>query len=212
MCRSRGLRRPSGSCSASRRGPTCRCGRSRCRTGRRRRSATFTRRIQPAPVFARRTMGGLREHGTGQKTTIYVQPFPATGSQVSALRQRVRPPAHEVVWSPDGKELFYDPGLGGFEAVSVTTQPTFAFGNAVAVPRPFQLAPRNSRTLYDITPGGKFVGLIPPGQTEFGHAAVALRKSRSSSTGSKNSERACLRRNSGVCPRIISSERWITRR
>lgn len=25
------------------------------------------------------------------------------------------------------------PRLGGFEAVSVTTQPTFAFGNAVAV-------------------------------------------------------------------------------
>jgi hypothetical protein len=73
---------------------------------------------------------------------------------------------HKVAWSPDGKELFYVPKFGGFEAVSVTTQPTLTFGNAVAVPRPFNPGPPNSRTLYDITPGGKFVGLILPGQTE----------------------------------------------
>jgi hypothetical protein len=56
--------------------------------------------------------------------------------------------------------------LGGFEAVSITTQPTFAFGNAVEVPRPFQPGPPNSRTLFDVTPGGKFVGLVVPGQLE----------------------------------------------
>jgi hypothetical protein len=63
--------------------------------------------------------------------------------------------------------------FGRFEAISVRTQPTFAFGNAVAVPRPFRTAPSNSRTLYDITPGGKFVGLIPAGQTEFGPLSTA---------------------------------------
>ncbi len=104
------------------------------------------------------------ERGT---TTIYVQPFPATGAKYQLVaKQRDIP--HEVVWSPDGKELFYNPRAGGFEAVSVTTEPTFAFGNAVAVPRRFQLSPPEARRGYDITLGGKFVGLIPARQTESG--------------------------------------------
>jgi proline racemase len=71
-----------------------------------------------------------------------------------------------VVWSPDGKELFYDPRPGEIEAVRVTTEPTFAFGNPVAVPSRFQLAPSSGRRTYDIAPGGKFVGLISTGQTK----------------------------------------------
>lgn len=73
---------------------------------------------------------------------------------------------HKPTWSPDGKELFYIPRLGDFEAASVTTKPTFAFGNAVTVPRPFQPGAPNSRTLYDVMPDGRFVGLIPVGQIE----------------------------------------------
>ncbi len=107
----------------------------------------------------------------GTRNTIYVQPFPPTGAKYQLFAKGSDIP-HEVAWSPDGKELFYNPGVGRFEAVSVRTQPTFAFGNAVAVPRPFRTAPSNSRTLYDITPGGKFVGLIPAGQTEFGPLAT----------------------------------------
>jgi serine/threonine-protein kinase len=102
------------------------------------------------------------ERGT---TTIYVQPFPATGVKYQLLARGADNP-HMVVWAPDGKELFYDPRAGGFEAVSVTTQPTFAFGDPVAVPQPFQLGPSAARRTYDMTPGGKFVGLIPAGQTE----------------------------------------------
>jgi hypothetical protein len=37
----------------------------------------------------------------------------------------------------------------------------------VAVPQPFQLAPTSARRTYDITRGGKFVGLIPAGETAF---------------------------------------------
>ena len=99
-------------------------------------------------------------------TTIYVQPFPATGAKYQLFVTGTNNTPHKPVWSPDGKELFYVPRLGGFEAVSITTQPTFAFGNAVEVPRPFQPGPPNSRTLFDITPGGKFVGLVVPGQLE----------------------------------------------
>ena len=103
---------------------------------------------------------------------IHVQPFPPTGANyqlfVKASRNTPANTPHKVAWSPDGAELFYVPRLGGFEAVSVTTKPTFAFGNAVTVPRPFQPGPPNSRTLYDITPGGKFVGLVPAERTSSG--------------------------------------------
>jgi Tol biopolymer transport system component len=108
------------------------------------------------------------ERGT---TAIYVQPFPATGDKYQLSAKGLQNP-HELAWSPDGKELFYVPRIGGFEAVGVTTEPTFAFGTAVAVPRPFLLGPPNSPTLYDIAPDGKFVGLITAGQTESGAAKV----------------------------------------
>jgi serine/threonine-protein kinase len=113
---------------------------------------------------------------TGQGATryaIYVQPFPATGATyqlfVKESNDSLTNSPHKVAWSLDGKELFYVPRLGGFEAVTVTTRPTFAFGNAVAVPRPFQPGAPNSRTLYDITPGGKFVGLKTMPQLENGN-------------------------------------------
>jgi len=57
--------------------------------------------------------------------------------------------------------------LGGLEAVSVTTQPTFAFGNALPMASPFQPKSPNSRTSYGITPGGKFVVPVTAEQTEF---------------------------------------------
>ena len=97
-------------------------------------------------------------------STIYVQSFPATNSKSQLLANGDNP--HEVVWSPDGKALFYNPRPGGFETVSITTGPTISFGNAVAVRKQFQLGPASSRRAYDITRSGKFVGLIPTGQTE----------------------------------------------
>jgi Tol biopolymer transport system component len=103
-------------------------------------------------------------------TTIYVQPFPATHAKYQLVAKGSDNP-HEVVWAPSGKELFYNPRVGGFEAVSVTTQPTFAFGNAAAVQRNFQLGPTSVRRAYDIMPDGKFVGLVQPGQTSAGTSA-----------------------------------------
>jgi eukaryotic-like serine/threonine-protein kinase len=99
-------------------------------------------------------------------TTIYVQPFPATGAKYQLIAQGADLPKHPR-WSPDGKELFYNPRTTGFEVVGVTTQPTFAFGNVVAVPKRIQGGPPTSRTSYDITPSGKIVGLISAGQKEF---------------------------------------------
>jgi len=98
------------------------------------------------------------------KTTIYVQPFPATGAKYQLFTKEGDNP-HMVVWSRDGKALFYDPRQGGFETVSVTTQSTVSFGNPVAVPVRFLLGPVSARTTYDTAPDGKFLGLIPAGQT-----------------------------------------------
>jgi dipeptidyl aminopeptidase/acylaminoacyl peptidase len=110
----------------------------------------------------------------GMPSTIYVEPFPATGARYQLIVKGSMSTAHKPVWSPDGRELLYVPRLGGFEAVSVTTQPTFAFGNAVPVPRPFNPGAPSVRALYDITPHGGFVGLIPVGDTEPIYAAPQI--------------------------------------
>ena len=70
---------------------------------------------------------------------------------------------HEVTWSPDGKELFFNPRPGGFESVSVT-HPAFTFGKSVEVPRPFPLSSPEARRRYDVTPGGRFLAVIAAGQ------------------------------------------------
>ena len=73
-------------------------------------------------------------------------------------------PPHHQLWSPDGRELFYNPREGAFEVVAVKTQPTFAFGNPIAVPRPFEMGGTGTSRQFDITPEGRFVGLVEPAQ------------------------------------------------
>ena len=72
----------------------------------------------------------------GNQRVVYVQPVPATGAtyQIPVLEGGgYRHPR----WSPDGKELFYF--IGGnvrMRAAAITTQPSLAFGNPVAIPNP----------------------------------------------------------------------------
>ena len=104
-------------------------------------------------------------------TTIYVQPFPAIpASSTSSCREVANPNIR--CGQPDWKQLFYNPGPGQFESVSVTTLPTFAFGNPVPLPRPFPGAPPARRRPYDITPDGKFVSAIAAGQSVSGRPAA----------------------------------------
>ena len=93
----------------------------------------------------------------------YVQPFPPSGVQ-HQLPFGPSGIALQPVWSPDEKEVFYNPAPGQFAWVSVTTQPTFGLGNPEMAPRPFQTGPPTARRPYDITPNGKFIGLIEVGQ------------------------------------------------
>ena len=73
---------------------------------------------------------------------------------------------------PDMGWHFLNPKITGFEAVSVTTQPTFAFGNAVVVPKLFLMAGAGLRTPYDIAPDGRLVGRITAGHMEFVRSAA----------------------------------------
>ena len=96
---------------------------------------------------------------------IYVEPFPATGARYQLDVQGPDTIAHKAVWSPDGRELFYVPRFAGFESVTITTHPTFAFGRAVPVPRDFIPGAPSVRALFDITPDGRFIAVRPEGYT-----------------------------------------------
>jgi serine/threonine-protein kinase len=102
------------------------------------------------------------------RDAIYVQPFPATGAKYQIPTNDPSQVDHHPVWSSDGKEIFYIPAQGALAAVSVATQPGFAFGNAVPVPRTFiteNSAPINERN-YDLTRDGKIVGAMQASESE----------------------------------------------
>ena len=88
----------------------------------------------------------------------YVQPFPPTGAKYQ-LYAKEPDGGYHVLWSPDSKELFYSPRAAVYEVVSVKTRPSFDFGHAVGVPRPFSSGPPQLRRTFDMTPKGKFVAL-----------------------------------------------------
>jgi serine/threonine-protein kinase len=102
------------------------------------------------------------------RTTIYVQPFPPTGAKYEVVPNAVDTPK-QPRWSRKGRtlELFYNPIGVRFEAVPVSTTPTFEFGKAVALPRRLQLGGPSTRTNYDTLRDGRFVGIVTAGQTEF---------------------------------------------
>jgi serine/threonine-protein kinase len=97
----------------------------------------------------------------GRSRTL-VSPFPPTG----AGHQLPAEYAHQPLWAPSGKELFFNPRPGALAAVSVSTSPTLAFGFPVEFTRLFQTGPPTVRRAFDITPGGQFVGLIGAGAAE----------------------------------------------
>ncbi len=88
--------------------------------------------------------------------TTFVQPFPPTGT-----KHQIGQGAHPL-WSRDGKELFFIPGPGRFQVVTVSTQPSFTFTRPVAVPRVFAVAHPALPRPYDVLPDGRFIGIGVP--------------------------------------------------
>ena len=102
--------------------------------------------------------------------SVFVQPFPSTGSKYLVTATGIHP-----FWSPDGKELLYR-WRGQTFAVSVTTEPTFAFGN----PMPVNLCTCSvvpGRREIDQSEGKHFVGRRSrkePDSAGAGHNQVVL--------------------------------------
>jgi Tol biopolymer transport system component len=93
---------------------------------------------------------------------IHVQSFPAAGTPYQLPLGTLEIATHPL-WSPDGTELFYNPGPGRLAWVGIKTRPTLTFGNPESGPRPFQTGPPTARRAFDITPDGRFIGLISQG-------------------------------------------------
>jgi Tol biopolymer transport system component len=86
---------------------------------------------------------------------LNVQPFPQTGAIYRIARAGIH-----ATWTRDGKELLYSPGAAQEAAVSVTTRPSFSFGNPVPVLNSFlERGPQNERN-NDITHDGRLLGVV----------------------------------------------------
>jgi hypothetical protein len=108
----------------------------------------------------------------GFSGSVFVQPFPTTGATYPISKSG----GFHPTWSPDGKELFYLAGVGAgqFVAVSVTTRPTFTFGNPVSMPILFVERGPGLERNNDITLDGKrFLGVVAAGQNTASGAAAA---------------------------------------
>jgi Tol biopolymer transport system component len=87
---------------------------------------------------------------------VFVQPFPRTGAKFQITRQG----GGHALWSPDGKELFFDQDHQLF-AVSVQTAGKFSSGTPIPLPiRGFIQG--DARRQYDLMPDGKqFLMMFP---------------------------------------------------
>jgi serine/threonine-protein kinase len=121
----------------------------------------------PGAVFSRDGRWLAYSSNATGSNRAYVEPFPATGAKYQIYGKEGES-AHHLVWSSDNKELIYNPRPQSLEAVSVTTQPIPSFGPPVAVQRPFQTGPPNTRRPFDMLPDGRFVALASPGQADSG--------------------------------------------
>jgi serine/threonine-protein kinase len=93
----------------------------------------------------------------------YIQPFPATGARYELPRVYADRGANFPIWSSDGTRLYFASSPTEFAAVTVTTQPTVAFGNPVPVPRSFVTPPAGTLPRpWDAAADGRFIGLIDP--------------------------------------------------
>ena len=111
-------------------------------------------------------MGGLLEYGTEHDDAL--RPAIPSHREPGISSSRKDPTPRNIrAGHRTARSFSTIRGNRGFEAVSITTQPTFAFGNAVAVPKLLRMGPAGSRTNYDITPGGRFMGLVTAGEKEY---------------------------------------------
>jgi eukaryotic-like serine/threonine-protein kinase len=100
-------------------------------------------------------------YGAGDqgRLRIYARSFPPSGA-VYQIEANGSTPSHPV-WSRDGKEVFFNPGLRGLGALPVRQTPTLVFGTPMILPRAFRLSPPEQPRAYDAAPKGRFLARIP---------------------------------------------------
>jgi serine/threonine-protein kinase len=83
---------------------------------------------------------------------VYVQPFPLTGAKYKISK---KPDSLHPVWSPDGRQLYFDDQQRMYSA-EIRTQPSFQASEPVAMPiSGFVAGGVNTRRQWDMTPDGK---------------------------------------------------------
>ncbi len=93
---------------------------------------------------------------------LFAKPFPDDGTKFQIATELSRAP----VWSPDGKELFYQSNMRGLMAVPIQTGPPFKVGNAVpAGPKDIVMPIPGSRN-FDVTRDGKQFLVVVLGDTK----------------------------------------------
>jgi serine/threonine-protein kinase len=128
----------------------------------------FGRSISTDPMSAvispNRRMVAYTKAEKGE-TTICVERFPATTDRDCLTPTNPTDSPKHPQWKGNDR-LTYDPRIGDFESVKVfDTREGPKLGDPEPVPyHPFRLGPPGSRTPYDVTSSGKFVGLTDPGQ------------------------------------------------
>ena len=112
------------------------------------------------------------EQRTTSENYVFVQPFPPTGAryQISQTGEN----GHHAMWSRDQKALFYVPTVGEFFMRSITTLPSFAFGNPVRVPRSFPVAAPVTPRTFDISDDGRVIGVINRDSTSAGQTRAMV--------------------------------------
>ncbi len=98
-------------------------------------------------------------------SAVYVQPFPPDGAKYQISKNEEG--GHHPLWSPDGKELYYNPGpVRNFHVVSISTQPAFSFGETVMFARPVLGGAPTAERTFDISRDGqRLLGLIATTQS-----------------------------------------------
>ena len=105
-------------------------------------------------------------------STVYVQPFPATGSRFQASVDAPQDDPHHPLWSRDGTELFYVAGPNRFAVTRVNERSGLSFSNPVLIKTGIWKntfgGPSTIRN-YDVSLDGKrFIGVIASGVADSG--------------------------------------------
>jgi eukaryotic-like serine/threonine-protein kinase len=123
-----------------------------------------TSRVPTDAVFSPDAKWIAYSHSEGAGSTVYVQPFPATGAMFQVVRRQGESP-HHPMWSRNGTELIVNTRPPTLDVIQVSTRPTFTFGSATVIPKGFTSGPASMRRPFDLAPDGRILGLIVPGDT-----------------------------------------------